>query len=300
VNAPKLLVVALGGNAVSPPRGGLTFTVERRLVEQAAAELAALAAAGTRLLVVHGNGPQVGRLLTAESAGDSEHLDVLVAQTQGELGYLLVEALDGRLGSGRCAAVVTRVVVDADDPGFAQPVKPIGPVLAQSPPDVPAVRMPDGNGWRRVVASPRPVDVVEAESIAILLATTHVIAGGGGGVPVMRGGSRRARRPAVVDKDWTAALLAARLRADGLLYVTDVASACDDFGQVGQRPITAMSAAAAGARLAAGAFAPGSMGPKVASAAEFVAASGRPAVITTLGQIAAALAGRAGSTITPA
>jgi carbamate kinase len=299
VNAPSLLVVALGGNAVSPPRGGLTFAVERGLVEQAAAELAALAAAGTRLLVVHGNGPQVGRLLTAESAGDPEHLDVLVAQTQGELGYLLAEALDRRLGGGCCAALVTRVVVEEGDPGFARPVKPVGPVLAHAPPGVPATRMPDGSGWRRVVASPRPVDVVETDAIRTLLATNHVIAGGGGGVPVVRGASRRDRQPAVVDKDWTAALLAGRLGADRLLYVTDVPYACDDFGGLGQQPITAMSAAAARARLAAGVFAPGSMGPKVASAVEFVAASGRSAVITTLGEIAAALAGRAGTTIAP-
>lgn len=297
MSPPALLVVALGGNAVSPPRGGLSFAVERRLVEQAAAELAELATAGARLLVVHGNGPQVGRLLTAESAGDPAHLDVLVAQTQGELGYLLAEALDRRLGGNRCAALMTRVVVEHDDPGFAQPVKPVGPVLDHAPPGVPSVRMPDGLGWRRVVASPRPVDVVETEAIRTLLATTHVIAGGGGGVPVLRGQTRGDRQPSVVDKDWTAALLAERLRADRLLYVTDVPNACDAFGHEAQQAITAMNVAAARARLAAGVFAPGSMGPKIASAVEFVAASGRPAVITTLGQIAAALEGRAGTTI---
>ncbi|HSQ00894.1 MAG TPA: carbamate kinase [Candidatus Dormibacteraeota bacterium] len=296
VAASELVVVALGGNAVSPPRGGLSFAVERELIARAAAELAPLAVAGARLLIVHGNGPQVGRLLSSESADDPADLDLLVAQTQGEMGYLLAEALAVHLGAAECAALITRVVVDERDPGFAQPTKPVGRVLAQ-PPAGAAVQLADGSGWRRVVASPRPLDVVELDTIRRLLATTHVIAGGGGGIALVRGESGRQARPAVVDKDWTAALLATRLDAHRLLYVTDVAQVCDDFGTPGQRPIATMTAAAARARLAAGAFPPGSMGPKIASAVAFVEASGRPAVIATLGAIAAALRGDAGTTI---
>lgn len=296
MNAPGLLVVALGGNAVSPPRGGLTFAVERELIARAAAELAPLATAGARLLVVHGNGPQVGRLLGAESDDDPADLDVLVAQTQGELGYLLVEALEAHLGAGACAALITRVVVAADDPGFATPTKPVGRVLAARPAG-PAVRVGDGSGWRRVVASPRPLEVVDLDAVRRLLATTHVVAGGGGGVALARAGARCEARAAVVDKDWTAALLATRLGAERLLYVTDVAAACDDFGTAGQRAIARLSVAEARARLAAGAFPPGSMGPKIASAVEFVAATGRPALITTLGAVATALAGAAGTTV---
>jgi carbamate kinase len=297
--ARPLLVVALGGNAVSPPRGGLTLAVERDLIRRAAGELAALAA-DARLLIVHGNGPQVGRLLIAESAGDPADLDILVAQTQGELGYLLAEALETRLGTRCCAALITRAVVAADDPGFAHPTKPVGPVLARPPAAVPAMRLADGSGWRRVVASPRPTGVLELDIIRRLLADTHVVAGGGGGVALMQAGGRREPRPAVIDKDWTAALLATRLHADRLLYVTDVAYAYDDFGGAGQRPIATMTAAAARSRLAAGVFPPGCMGPKVASAIDFVVASGRPAVIAALGEVEAALRGRAGTTITAA
>ena len=296
MSAPGLLTVALGGNAVSPPRGGLSFAVERELVARAAAELAPLASAGARLLVVHGNGPQVGRLLSAESADDPADLDVLVAQTQGELGYLLLAALADQLGEVACAAVVTRVVVAGDDPGFAAPTKPIGRVLAARP-AAPAVRV--GDGWRRVVASPRPLAVVELEVIRRLLASAHVVAGGGGGVALVRSDARLQARAAVVDKDWTAALLATHLGAERLLYVTDVAAACDAFGAADECPLPRLSLADARARLAAGAFAAGSMGPKIASAVDFVAATGRPAVITTLGAVAAALAGQAGTTIVP-
>jgi carbamate kinase len=296
--APPLLVVALGGNAVSPPRGGLTFAVERRLIDQAASELALLAAAPARLLIVHGNGPQVGRLLIAESGGDAGDLDVLVAQTQGEMGYLIAAALDAHLGPGRCIAMVTRVIVASDDAAFAHPEKPIGPVLAQPPAGKASVQMPDGSGWRRVVASPRPVGVVELEAIRSLLTTTNVIAGGGGGV-ALSGTGRLHGAAAVVDKDSTAALLAVHLGAEQLLYVTDVPHVCDDFGRPSQRRIAVMTAGAARARLASGAFPPGSMGPKIASAAAFVEASGRPAVITRLGDTAAALRGQAGTAITP-
>jgi carbamate kinase len=296
MSASGLLVVALGGNAVSPPRGGLTFAVERELVARAAAELAPLAAAGARLLIVHGNGPQVGRLLAAESDDDPADLDVLVAQTQGELGYLLVEALAPHLGEGACATIVTRVVVAAADPGFTTPTKPVGRILFARP-AAPAVQVADG--WRRVVASPRPLEVLELAAIRRLLASVHVIAGGGGGMAVVRHAAGLEPRAAVVDKDWTAALLATRLGAERLLYVTDVAAAYDAFGAAGQRPLARLSVADARARVAAGAFPPGSMGPKIASAADFVAATGHPAVIGTLGAVPAALAGRAGTTIIP-
>ena len=297
--ARSLIVVALGGNAVSPPRGGLTFAVERDLIERATAELAPLAEDGARLLIVHGNGPQVGRLLAVESAGDQADLDICVAQTQGELGYLIAEALDARLGADATATIVTRVLVDADDPAFAHPTKPIGPVLDHCPPDAPAVQMPDGSGWRRVVASPRPLAVIEQRAIRSLLTTHHVVAGGGGGVALSD--ARRKRRPcaAVVDKDWVASLLAIELRADQLLYVTDVPQAFDRFGQHDQEPIHTMSVAEAQARLDECVFAPGSMQPKVASAVDFVAATGRRAIIATLGAIAAALQGTAGTTIRP-
>ena len=294
-----LYVVALGGNAICPPRGDLSLATERTLVRDAVGELAVLARRGVRLLIVHGNGPQVGRLLGAPGLGDPESLDVHVAQTQGELGYLLAEALDARLGGEACAALVTRVLVDEGDPAFTAPTKPVGAALAEPPAGLPAVRMPDGRGWRRVVASPRPVAVVEQAAIATLLRSHHVVAGGGGGVALARAGASRRPRPAVIDKDWVAGLLAGVLGAERLLFVTDVSHAFDRFGRDDQAEIHAMNAAEARARLAAGIFAPGSMAPKVESAVEFVEASGRAAVITTIGSIEASLRGAAGTTICP-
>jgi len=293
-----LLVVALGGNAISPPRGDLSITSERAVLAHSVAELAAVAESGRRLLIVHGNGPQVGRLLTTPGIGAPEILDVHVAQTQGELGYLIAEALDRALPAARTAALVTRVLVDEDDPAFAHPSKPVGAVLPRPPAGVPSVRLPRG-GWRRVVASPRPTAVVELPAIEILLATHHVIAGGGGGVALAGHGAARSARPAVVDKDWVAALLAVALDAEVLVFVTDVAHAFDRFGHLSQEAIERMTVATARERLHAGAFAPGSMGPKVESAVQFVQACGRRAVITTIGHVDAALRGLAGTTIEP-
>jgi carbamate kinase len=292
-----LLVVALGGNALSPPHGDLSFATERLTIHRATTELADLACAGYRLLIVHGNGTQVGRLLAAENLGDPGSLDVHVAQTQGELGYLIGEGLDRHLGVNESAAVVTRVLVDRDDPAFAHPTKPVGAVLRQPDPNVACARTPDGRGWRRVVASPRPIAVVEEKVIGTLLRSVHVIAGGGGGIPLIDGHGARTPQSAVIDKDWVAALLAVAFTAEALVFVTDVAHACDRFGHPDQDAITRMSAAEARRRLADGVFAAGSMAPKVESAAQFVEATGRAAVITTIGAIAAAMRDTAGTTV---
>lgn len=292
-----LLVVALGGNAISPPREELSFASERRVVGQAIAELAAVATGATRLLIVHGNGPQVGRLLAAPGIGDPDSIDVHVAQTQGEMGYLLAESLERQLPGARAVAIVTRVVVDAGDADFLRPTKPVGAVLPHPPAGVPAVRVPGGDGWRRVVASPRPLAVVEQEAIAALLPTHHVIAGGGGGVAVVGRLQTRHAQPAVIDKDWTASLLAVTFDAERLLFVTDVSHAFDRFGAVDQQAIHTMLVADARRRLADGVFAPGSMAPKVESAVQYVEASGRPAIIATIGAVGAALAGASGTTI---
>jgi carbamate kinase len=291
-----LAVVALGGNAVSPPAGDGGLDAERTAVGRAADELAALARRGTRLLIVHGNGPQVGRLLAAPGLGDPECLDVHVAQTQGELGYLVAEALEARTGTP-CVALVTRVLVDAGDPAFMAPTKPVGMALAARPAGVPAARTPDGRSWRRVVASPRPRAVVELDAIRRLVGSHHVVAGGGGGVALVETDAGRAPRPAVVDKDWVAAALATMLGATHLVFVTDVTHAFDAFGGADARAIASMRVAEARERLARGVFAPGSMAPKVESALEFVSATGRPAVITTLGAIEAGLRGQAGTTL---
>ena len=296
MSAGSLTVVARGGNALSPPQGSMTIAAEREATAGIAAELAGLARAGARLLVVHGNGPQVGRLFAGSGRGDASQLDVHVAQTQGELGYLLAEGLDAHLGGKHCLALVTRVVVGESDPAFRAPSKPVGPTLAFPPSGEPARPVP-GGGWRRVVASPRPIEVVEREAIALLLGRYHVVAGGGGGVPLV--GPPDARRPvaAVVDKDWVASLLSIALGAERLIFETDVDAAYEQY--TGRAPcrIKTLSPGDARARLAAGVFGAGSMAPKIESAADFVEATGRRAVITAPGAIDAALCGAAGTTV---
>ena len=292
-----LLVVALGGNALAAPGGRSEPGPEREAVARAVEELVPLARRGTRLLVVHGNGPQVGRLLGA--LGDVRHLDVAAAQSQGELGYLLAEALDARLGDGSALAVLTRVRVDPGDPAFERPTKPVGPLLSAPSPGFDCARTPDGVGWRRVVASPRPLAVLEEAALAALLARHHVVAGGGGGVAVVGEGAARRAPPAVVDKDWTAALLACRLGAEGLLFVTDVPHVFEGFGRPERRALARLDLREARQHLAAGEFAPGSMGPKVEAAIQFVEARRRRVWITALGAVHTALAGEAGTRIDP-
>jgi carbamate kinase len=288
---PPLLVVAIGGNALSSPAApaDAVLTAERAAAMRAGAELASLTRRGYRLLVVHGNGPQVGRLLPSQPGAESE-LDIRVAQTQGELGYLLAVAVEALSGEP-ALALVTRVEVDPDDPRGRDPEKPIGPILTGEPAG-PAVATP--GGWRRLVPSPWPHRVVELASIATLLHQTHVIAAGGGGVPVTAAG-----RPVagVIDKDRVAALLAVELQAEALLIGTDVAGAYRDFGGPMPRLITELSVDESRRLLAAGEFGAGSMGPKVDSAAGFAAATGREAVICQLGHLAEAIEGRSGTRI---
>jgi carbamate kinase len=255
----KVLAIALGGNALSPPAGDQSYGAERSAVARSSRSLARLAAQGYRLLIVHGNGPQVGRLMREDA--DTRDLDVHVAQTQGELGYLIAQALETATGAP-CAALVTRVVVDPADPAFAAPTKPVGPLLA--------------GGGRRLVASPRPVRVLEQDAILALLERHHVVAGGGGGIPVAPGNGGI---PGVVDKDWVAAKLALAAHADALLFGTDVAGVFDRHGRPDAAVIATLRAAEARSRLAARAFAAGSMAPKIESAVEFVAATGRRAVV---------------------
>jgi len=293
-----LIVVALGGNAISPPRGNLGFDLERLLIDRAAQELGEVALSGARLLVVHGNGPQVGRLL-GEHENHAVDLDIRVAQTQGELGYLIAEALSRCIASDRTVAVNTRVLIDPNDPALSQPSKPVGAVLHARPEGVACARMPDGHGWRRLVASPRPTSVIEQPAIAALLATHHVIAGGGGGVPLGASDGERRPQAAVVDKDRVAALLAVSLDADKLVFVTDVPCVFDRFGQFDQQPIKQLAVDEARARLIEGVFAPGSMAPKIESAIQFVEATRRSAIITALGTLTVAIKTNGGTAIHP-
>ena len=307
------VVLAIGGNALAPAGLG-EFSDQEERARGVARAAAAIVEAGERLLVVHGNGPQVGALAMAQEAVAREvppqPLFVLGAMTQGQLGYLLAQAIgDALAAAGRprtVAAVMTQVVVSPDDPAFGTPTKPIGPFFSQGR----ATRLADARGgsvaedswlgWRRVVASPEPIEVVEAQEIAGLLeAGEVVVACGGGGVPVARVGQELVGVDAVIDKDFAAALIGRLVGASSLLLITGVEQVLLDFGTPDERAVDSMTIAEARGHLADGQFPAGSMGPKVQAAMQFVEAGGGTAVITSLERISEAVAGTAGTRIVP-
>lgn len=309
---PGPVVLAFGGNVLAPDPSRSWY--EEARAEELTAALLRLLPDDSGLVLVHGNGPQVGLiLLRVEATRDklpAEPLDVMVAETQGSIGYLLARSLRNALaGAGsrvEVATVMTQVVVDPADPGFAQPTKPVGPFY---PDGLEAslrrrgwelTEVP-GRGWRRVVASPHPVEVVELHSIEDAARHGHVvIAGGGGGVPVVREKGGRLRGvEAVIDKDRTAGLLAASLDARSFVILTGVPHASRAFGTDEEEPLPRLSVEEAEALLEAGEFPPGSMGPKVESAARYARRTGRPALITDPEHLDAALAGEEGTRIEP-
>ena len=300
------LVVALGGNALL--RRGQALSADNQLenIRRAATQLARVAAAH-ELVLTHGNGPQVG-LLALQSAActavETFPLDVLGAQTDGMIGYLLEQELANLLPASRTVTtLLTRVEVDAHDPAFEHPTKPIGPVYTHDEArrvaaDKHWTMAPDGTGMRRVVASPQPLRVLGVDPIRWLLAHgALVIAAGGGGIPVARGADVKTLHgvEAVIDKDLCSGLLARELRADVLVIATDVAAVYVDWGQPGQRALGQVTPQA----LARFEFPAGSMGPKVDAACRFVLATGKRAVIGSLDQIEAMLAGQAGTQVGP-
>jgi carbamate kinase len=307
------VVIALGGNAMTSPDGLAAPADQIAAVTRAAGRIADVVAAGFEVLITHGNGPQVGNILVKNEL--SAHvvppipLDWCVATTQGTIGFILLNALERALaGHGLVrpvAALVTRTLVDRDDPGFTQPTKPIGryltPAEAQVLVDHGQIWRDRGErGWRRVVASPEPREVLGAAPISELLRTgTIVIAGGGGGIPVVREPDGTLRGvEAVIDKDLTAALLARTVDARILVIATDVAAVLVDWGTDRARPLGPVSAVELRRLAAAGQFASGSMGPKVDAACRFVESGGERAVIASLDRIADAVTGAAGTVVT--
>ncbi len=307
VTATPLVLVAVGGNALARRGETLDWATQLANARRAATSLAPVARS-CRLVITHGNGPQVGMLaLGAEAVaalrGDGTvPLDVLDAETEGMIGYLLTQELANVLPGLETAALVTRVVVDPADPAFGRPTKPIGPVYDETTATDLALHRgwtigPDGTGWRRLVASPDPRSVVELHAIRVLIdAGVLVVCGGGGGVPVAPDGAGRFRGvEAVVDKDLASAVLATALDVDQLVLLTDVDAVYDGWGTASQRSIGRTTVAAMRARQ----FAPGSMGPKVDAACRFVERTGRPAVIGSLDHAQSVVAGHLGTVITP-
>ena len=302
------VVVALGGNAISE-RGALgTIGEQRAAIGRACEGIAAIAAEGAELVLTHGNGPQVGRLILADEAlADLEPrfpLDVHVASTQGLLGYLLQQQLGPALRRARAprpvVTLITQVIVDESDPAFEHPSKPVGPYLsAKGAAEYRARSIPiaeaSGGGWRRVVASPEPLEVVEVAAIRAALDAGHVlIVAGGGGIPVARGTDGLSGVAAVIDKDATAALVTLAIDADLLMILTDVDGVYARFGADDAERIEHLPASDAHAGIQDGTFPRGSMAEKVLACAK-VAEAGARAVICSLGDARAALRGRAGT-----
>ena len=300
-------MVAVGGNALTVRGQSGTAAEISANATRAARSVAQLFTAGWRLAVVHGNGPQVGNLAIQQHAAQDQvppqPLCDLSAMTQGQLGSVLVRALDDLLRPGTAVAVVTHVLVDLTDPAFAHPTKPIGPFLSREQALELArqrgyeVAEDAGRGWRRVVASPLPVQIVELDAVRALLATGCVVlAAGGGGVACATGPDGRLLGvDAVIDKDLTAALLATSIGASDLYLLTDVDSVMLDFATPQQRPVHTLSVREAQQHLSDGHFAVGSMGPKVTAALAFLRNGGERVVITSADRLAAAVAGEAGA-----
>jgi carbamate kinase len=303
-------VVAIGGNALREPGGEDAPAEWLRALERSLPPLVDLVAAGFRLVLTHGNGPQVGdellRMEIARKTVPPLPLDLCGAETQGSIGYTIQQVF-GNLCRARgieapAAALVTRVVVDPDDPAFRRPTKPIGPFYTAAK----ARRLGREKGWtlvedagrgfRRVVPSPEPHAILEAELVRRLSETGAVpIACGGGGVPVVDTPAGYRGVEAVVEKDLASERLATALGADRLLLLTGVPQVVVGFGTPRAIGIERLTVAEARALLAAGEFPPGSMGPKVEAAARFVEGGGREAIITSLADARAAIDGQAGT-----
>jgi carbamate kinase len=300
------VVVALGGNALLERGERPDSDIQESHVADAAAALAPLLREH-QVILTHGNGPQVG-VLAIESAGDAAlsrpyPFDVLGAQTQGMIGYWLVQAVQGVTAGRPAACLICRTVVKADDPAFRHPTKFVGPVYDRAG----ALRLAaehgwdvreDGRSWRRVVPSPEPTGLVELDLIRLL--ASHgviVVCAGGGGIPVVADDAGALRGvEAVVDKDLTAALLAQSVGAEALLLLTDVDAVIDGYGTPRARPIHHTSPR----ELRTRSFPAGSMGPKVEAVCRFVEATGTMAAIGRLGDACALLDGTAGTIVLPA
>ncbi|HJQ40331.1 MAG TPA: carbamate kinase [Thermoanaerobaculia bacterium] len=309
----KLAVVAFGGNALLRPEDHGTQEEQIARAKQAARWLADIVRHGYKLIVVHGNGPQVGNILVqAEEASTKippQSLDVCVAQTEGSIGFVLQQAIRNRLESigsgGEVATILTEVEVDPNDPAFKRPTKPIGPFFTRYRAEALerdlgwTMREDAGRGWRHVVPSPRPLRILNIKTVTRMLESAAVvIAAGGGGIPVVRGRDNQWRGiEAVIDKDFASALLASELNADLFLILTGVSKVAIDFGKPTQHFVDRLTIAEAEKHLADGQFPPGSMGPKIEAAIQFVRAAKKQVLITDVYVLREALAGKDGTVV---
>lgn len=308
------MLIAVGGNSLI--RAGETGTMVEQWANarRTAAAIVQLIAAGHRLVVTHGNGPQVGaQLLRSERAADQvpgQTLDVCGAASQGEIGYLLSQSIGDELSAAGLnvpvVSVVTQTVVRADDPAMGHPTKPVGPFYSREHAEERKRHLgweiveDAARGYRRVVPSPEPVEIVELNVIRSLMSQgALVIACGGGGIPVIRRDGQLKGVEAVIDKDRASALLAAELGMDMFAISTDIPFVYLDYKKTAQRKLQCVSASELEAHYKAGHFPPGNMGPKVESALRFLKAGGKEVVITSYEYLTEAVAGRMGTHVTP-
>ena len=309
----KLAVVAFGGNALLRPEDRGTQEEQIARAKQAARWLAEIVRHGYKLIVVHGNGPQVGNILVqAEEASTKippQSLDICVAQTEGSIGFMLQQAIRNRLESiglgGEVATILTEVEVDPTDIAFKRPTKPIGPFFTRYRAEALerdlgwTMREDAGRGWRHVVPSPRPLRILNIKTIDRMLdSAAVVVAAGGGGIPVVKGRDGQWRGiEAVIDKDFASALVATELKADVFIILTGVPKVAIDFGKPTQKFLERITVAEAEKYLADGQFPAGSMGPKIESAIQFVRATERQVLITDVEVLREALEGKDGTLI---
>ncbi len=301
-----ILLVALGGNALI--RKGQAGTVQEQFanLKVPMTQIARLSKS-YRIIITHGNGPQVGDLLLQQEYCETAvrlPLEILVAQTQGQIGYMIESTLDEALmaqgiDDQPLVSLISYVVVDRSDEAFRSPSKPVGPVFSKEKAATlpyPTIRTP--KGYRRVVVSPKPVTIVEKREIKTLIDTGFiVICCGGGGIPVVRSGRTFDGVDAVIDKDLASARLAEEVGVDLFVIATDVDGVALDFKKPGERYLKRLNLVSAAKFAAAGQFSPGAMLPKVEAAMQFVAYGGKRAVITRVDRIADAVAGKSGTTI---
>ena len=310
---PKSILITLGGNAILPARGTGTFDEQSAITRLTMQPIAELIRDGVQVVLSHGNGPIVGNILIRNEAARDQippmPLDVCGADSQGGIGFMMQQALQNELRrvsvDRTVVTLVTQVVVDERDPAFRRPTKPIGPFYSQDRARLLAkekgwtVVEDAGRGWRRVVASPRPLEVVEIAAIRKLVAEGVIaIAAGGGGIPVARqwDGSLHGVE-AVIDKDLASSLLARLLGCEMLCIVTGVDRVALNYGKPDQRDLDCATAEELSRYAAEGHFPSGSMGPKIQAAIEFVRGGGREVVITSPAKVLEALQGKGGTRI---
>ncbi len=306
------LTIALGGNAILKPGQKGTAAEQLANVYQSCQQIGELAASGHEIVITHGNGPQVGNILLQQAAADkipALPLDFCGAQTQGLIGYMIQNSLlnvfkDKKINI-HSTSVVTQVLVDEDDPAFEKPSKPVGPFFDQEHAQKQEKEKGEswvedsGRGWRRVVASPQPIKIMEKELINDLIENKRiVIAAGGGGIPVVEKDNGLKGVEAVIDKDRAGCILAQNTNSDFFLILTDVDNVMINYGTAEEKALREVSISEIEKHLADGQFGQGSMEPKVESAVKFVREGGKKAVITSLDKVTKAVRGQAGTIIT--